>query len=116
MQRMLRGTDVDDSRSGFRDRRHEPVALVVTAEEAALLSIDSDQQQEVPVCIIAIDHCCRCPTGEAQLEVFAAAIAADVDGDRSRAPRGWDAHSRGNESEVAVEDVVHRLHAVYLLQ
>jgi len=39
-----------------------------------------------------------------------------VDGDRSGAPRGWDAHSRANESEVAVEDVVHRLHAVYLLQ
>src|SRR5829696_240011 len=40
----------------LRDRRHEPVTLVVTAQELALLAADAGEEEQVPLVWPEVDH------------------------------------------------------------
>jgi hypothetical protein len=80
-KRALRTLHTADAASRLGDRRREPVALVIAAEEAPLLVAVADQQEQMTLRRSRIDHVdanLRAGAREAQLEVLAASIGTDV--------------------------------------
>ena len=55
LKRELRRRDAGHAAGGLGDRRDEPVPLVVSAEELALLGTVADEQEQVPVARLHVD-------------------------------------------------------------
>jgi hypothetical protein len=106
LQRRLRRCGAGDAACLLRNRRDEPVPLVVTAEELALPAPHPREQQEVPIARLHVndlqldgDVLFR----EADVEVLTARIPKDVDSRETSPGALRDVEARAHSSEATFE-------------